>query len=195
MGDLKETKINGLYIIEPEVFKDEKGSFIETYSKKQFLKAGINMTFVQEIELEVKKGILRGLNFNKNQNASNLIKVVQGEVFIVAVDLRYKSTTLGKWESVILNEENKKQFYIPNGFAHGFLSLSDKAIINYKRTNFYIEEELNGIVWNDPDINIKWPLERVEKLLLNDKEKLYPQFKDLKLKKYPQVYNNNLYYC
>ena len=195
MGNLKETKINGLCVIEPEVFKNEEGSFIETYNKKQFLKAGINMTFVQEIELKVKKGMLRGLYFKQYHNEGNLIKVAKGEVFVVAVDLRHGSSTLGKWESVILSDENKKQFYIPNGFAHGFLVLSDEAVLNYKCTDFYAEEDKKGVVWNDPDIDIKWPLERVENLILNEKDKAYPHFKELKLKRYPQIYNNNLYYC
>ncbi|WP_315079641.1 dTDP-4-dehydrorhamnose 3,5-epimerase [uncultured Clostridium sp.] len=195
MGNFNETKIDGLYVIEPGVFKDEKGYCIEMYNKKQFLKAGINMIFVQEFELESKKGMLRGIHFQKDHTQRNLVRVIKGEVFYVAVDLRYGSPTFGKWESVILNEENKKQFYISEGFAHGFLVLSDEAIFNYKCTDFYDPEYEGGIMWNDPDINIKWPLETIENIILSEKDKSNSRFKDLNLKRYPQIYKNKSYYC
>ncbi|WP_017352176.1 MULTISPECIES: dTDP-4-dehydrorhamnose 3,5-epimerase [unclassified Clostridium] len=195
MGNFNETKMDGVYVIEPGVFKDEKGYCTEMYNKKQFLKAGINMIFVQEFEFESKKGMLKGIHFQKQYNQGSLIKVTKGEGFIVAVDLRYGSLTFGKWESFILNEENKKQVYIPEGFAHGFLTLSDEAIFNYKCTEFYDPEDNGGIMWNDPDINIKWPLEKIENVILSERDKLYPRFKDLNLKKYPQIYKNKSYYC
>ncbi|AOR24773.1 dTDP-4-dehydrorhamnose 3,5-epimerase [Clostridium taeniosporum] len=193
--NINETKISGLYVIEPEVFKDERGYFMETYNKKPFLKAGLDMNFVQDNESKSTKGVLRGLHFQKEHSQGKLVRVIKGEVFDVAVDLRYGSPTFGKWESIILSETNKKQFYIPEGFAHGFLVLSDEAIFNYKCTDFYAPGDEGGIMWNDPDINIKWPLEKIEKLIISEKDKVYPQFKDINFKKYPQIYNNKFYYC
>ena len=131
MFNFIETKINGVYIIEPKVFKDNRGYFMESYNKNDFFKAGLTQKFVQDNESKSKKGVLRGLHFQTKHTQGKLVRVTQGQVFDVAVDLRNDSYTFGKWEGVILTEENKKQFYVPEGFAHGFLVLSDVAVFNY----------------------------------------------------------------
>ncbi len=142
MGNFKfiETKISGVYVIEPKIFGDNRGYFMETYNRKHFEEVGLNMNFVQDNESRSTKGVLRGLHFQKRHSQGKLIRVSKGEVFDVAVDLRNGSKTYGKWEGIILSEENKKLFYIPEGFAHGFLVLSDEAIFNYKCTDFYAPE-------------------------------------------------------
>jgi len=179
------TKIDGVYIIEPKVFGDSRGYFMETYNKEHFAEAGLNMTFVQDNESKSSKGVLRGLHFQRKHSQGKLVRVTQGEVFDVAVDLRTGSLTFGHWEGVILNEENKKQFYIPKGFAHGFLVLSDEAVFNYKCTDFYSPEYDGGVMWNDPEINIEWPLEEIENILLSEKDKNHPSLKELDLSEYP----------
>ncbi|MBC2582729.1 dTDP-4-dehydrorhamnose 3,5-epimerase [Clostridium sp. DJ247] len=179
-----KTSIDGVYIIEPKVFGDNRGYFMETYNKEQFDKAAFNMTFVQDNESKSSKGVLRGLHFQKKHSQGKLVRVTKGEVFDVAVDLRKGSPTYGKWESVVLSEENKKQFYIPEGFAHGFLVLSEEAVFNYKCTNFYSPEYDGGVMWNDPDINIKWPLDGIGNVLLSEKDKIHPNLKDLDLSEY-----------
>lgn len=187
-----KTKLEGVYIIEPKVFGDNRGYFMEIYNKKQFEEAGLNMTFVQDNESKSTKGVLRGLHFQKKHTQGKLVRATKGKVFDVAVDLRYGSPTYGQWEGVILSEENKRQFYIPEGFAHGFLVLSDEAIFNYKCTDFYAPEYDGGVMWNDPDINIKWPLDEIENLILSDKDQKHPNLKDLDLKNYPDfIYKNN----
>ncbi|MGG7153448.1 dTDP-4-dehydrorhamnose 3,5-epimerase, partial [Clostridium neonatale] len=130
--NFNKTKIDGVYIVEPKVFGDNRGYFMETYNKEHFAEAGLNMVFVQDNESKSSKGVLRGLHFQRKHSQGKLVRVTKGEVFDVAVDLRYGSPTYGMWEGVILSEENKKQFYIPEGFAHGFLVLSDEAVFNYK---------------------------------------------------------------
>ena len=182
--NFNKTKLDGVYIIEPKVFWDERGYFIEIYNKEQFSEAGLNMTFVQDNESKSSKGVLRGLHFQKKHSQGKLIRVTRGEVFDVAVDLRSGSPTYRQWEGVILSEENKKQFYIPKGFAHGFLVLSNEAVFNYKCTDFYAPEYDGGVMWNDPDINITWPLERIENVILSEKDKTHPNLKDLNLKGY-----------
>ena len=180
-----ETKIKGVYIIEPKVFGDNRGYFMETYNKKHFEQAGLKMNFVQDNESRSIKGVLRGLHFQRKHSQGKLIRVTKGEVFDVAVDLRNGSKTYGKWEGIILSEENKKQFYIPEGFAHGFLVISDEAIFNYRCTDFYAPEYEGGIMWSDPDINIKWPLENIENTILSEKDKINPMLSELDLSKYP----------
>ena len=182
--NFKKTKINGIYIIEPKVFVDERGYFTEIYNKEQFSEAGLNMTFVQENESKSSKGVLRGLHFQKKHSQGKLVRVTKGEVFDVAVDLRNGSPTYRQWEGVILSEENKKQFYIPKGFAHGFLVLSNEAVFNYKCTDFYAPKYDGGVMWNDPDINITWPLESIENVILSEKDKTHPNLKNLNLKGY-----------
>ena len=183
--NLNKSKIDGIYIIEPKVFGDNRGYFMETYNKEDFEEAGLNMTFVQDNESKSSKGVLRGLHFQRKHSQGKLVSVTQGDVFDVAVDLRTGSLTFGHWEGVILNEENKKQFYIPKGFAHGFLVLSDEAVFNYKCTDFYSPEYDGGVMWNDPEINIEWPLEEIENILLSEKDKNHPSLKELDLSEYP----------
>lgn len=172
-----QTSIEGLYIIEPTVFGDERGYFMEAYCKRDFHEAGLTMDFVQDNESRSKKGVLRGLHFQTRKAQGKLVRVVEGEVFDVAVDLRRGSATFGKWEGVILSAENKKQFYIPEGFAHGFLVLSETATFQYKCTNYYAPEYEGGILWDDPDIGIVWPLEGIEEVILSEKDKVQSTFK------------------
>ena len=181
MGNFKfnETKIKGVYIIEPKVFGDNRGYFMETYNKEHFVEAGLTMDFVQDNESSSSKGVLRGLHFQTKHTQGKLVRVTKGEVFYVAVDLRKGSPTYGQWEGVVLSAENKKQFYIPEGFAHGFLVLSDHAIFNYKCTDFYCPEGEGGVLWNDPDIGIEWPLEGIDNIILSEKDKVHPGLKDL----------------
>lgn len=187
MGNFKfiETKISGVYVIEPKIFGDNRGYFMETYNRKHFAEIGLNMNFVQDNESRSTKGVLRGLHFQKRHSQGKLIRVSKGEVFDVAVDLRNGSKTYGKWEGIILSEENKKLFYIPEGFAHGFLVLSDEAIFNYKCTDFYAPEYEEGIKWNDPDINIAWPLDKVNNVILSEKDKLNVGINEIDLREYP----------
>lgn len=182
--NFNKTKLEGMYIIESKVFGDERGYFTETYNKELFSEAGLNITFVQDNESKSSKGVLRGLHFQKKHSQGKLVRVTRGEVFDVAVDLRIGSPTYGQWVGVILSEQNKKQFYIPKGFAHGFLVLSDEAVFNYKCTDLYAPEYEGGVMWDDSNINIKWPLDRIEKIILSEKDKIHPNLKDLNLKEY-----------
>ena len=159
MGKIKVTdcEIEGLYIIEPAVFPDERGYFMETYNQRDFEEAGLRMNFVQDNQSMSVKGVLRGLHFQKQYPQGKLVRVVRGKVFDVAVDLRKDSKTYGRWFGVELSAENKKQFYIPEGFAHGFLVLSEEAEFCYKCTDFYHPGDEGGLAWNDPEIGITWP--------------------------------------
>lgn len=161
MNQLKIEKnvggIEGLYIIEPAVHGDSRGYFMETYSQRDMNEAGINIIFVQDNQSMSRKGVLRGLHFQKKFPQAKLVRVIKGAVFDVAVDLRKDSKTFGKWFGVKLTEENKKQFLIPKGFAHGFLVLSDVAEFCYKCDDFYHPNDEGGLAWNDPEIGIKWP--------------------------------------
>ncbi|WP_407935027.1 MULTISPECIES: dTDP-4-dehydrorhamnose 3,5-epimerase [Clostridium] len=181
MFNFIETKIDGVYVIEPKVFGDNRGYFMETYNKNDFFEAGLKMEFVQDNESKSKKGVLRGLHFQTKHTQGKLVRVTKGQVFDVAVDLRKGSATFGKWEGVILTDENKKQFYVPEGFAHGFLVLSDVAVFNYKCTDYYAPEYDSGVLWNDEDIAIKWPLDGIEEILLSDKDKIQKGLKDLEI--------------
>ena len=162
MGQIKVEKnvggIDGLCVIEPAVHGDARGYFMETYSKRDMEEAGLNMEFVQDNQSSSVKGVLRGLHFQKEYPQGKLVRVVKGSVFDVAVDLRKESATYGKWYGVELTEENKKQFYIPQGFAHGFLVLSEMAEFCYKCTDFYHPGDEGGLAWNDPAIGIQWPM-------------------------------------
>ena len=159
MGQIKVTKteIEGLYIIEPAVHGDSRGYFMETYNQNDMREAGLDMVFVQDNQSMSIKGVLRGLHFQKQYPQGKLVRVIRGEVFDVAVDLRKGSATYGKWYGILLSVENKKQFYISEGFAHGFLVLSDEAEFCYKVTDFYHPGDEGGMAWNDPEIGIKWP--------------------------------------
>ena len=158
MGQIKVTKapIEGLYVIEPAVHGDERGYFMETYSKRDMLEAGLDLDFVQDNQSMSVKGVLRGLHFQKEFHQGKLVRVIKGKVFDVAVDLRSGSDTYGKWFGIELSDDKKKQFYIPEGFAHGFLVLSDVAEFSYKCTDFYHPGDEGGLAWNDPEIGIEW---------------------------------------
>lgn len=159
MGQIKVTKapIEGLYVIEPTVYGDSRGYFVETYNQNDMHEAGLDMVFVQDNQSMSTKGVLRGLHFQKQYPQGKLVRVIQGTVFDVAVDLRSGSKTYGQWFGVELSEENNKQFYISEGFAHGFLVLSDIAKFCYKVTDFYHPGDEGGLAWNDPEIGIQWP--------------------------------------
>jgi len=172
-----KTSIEGLAIIEPAVYGDERGYFMETYNYRDFAAAGFDMTFVQDNQSRSKKGVLRGLHYQKKNPQGKLVRVISGEVFDVAVDLRKGSVTFGKWFGVTLNEENKKQLYIPEGFAHGFLVLSETAEFVYKCTRFYDPEDEGGLLWNDPEIGIEWP--EMKYITLNDRDKNNPLLKKI----------------
>ena len=173
------TKIPDLYIIEPKVFGDDRGYFMESYSQKDFAEAGLTMTFVQDNESKSSKGVLRGLHFQTKHTQGKLVRVTQGEVWDVAVDLRKGSPTDGQWEGVYLSAENKRQFYVPEGFAHGFVVTSEEAVFNYKCTDFYAPEYDSGLLWNDADVAIEWPLEGLGDILLSEKDKKQKTLKEL----------------
>lgn len=161
MGQIKVEKnvgeIEGLCVITPTVHGDERGYFMETYNESDMKEAGLDLVFVQDNQSSSSKGVLRGLHYQKNYPQGKLVRVIRGSVFDVAVDLRKGSKTFGKWYGIILSEENKKQFYIPKGFAHGYLVLSEWAEFCYKCTDFYHPGDDGGLTWNDPDIGIEWP--------------------------------------
>ena len=167
-----KTEIEGVYVIEPTAFGDHRGYFMEVYNQNDFLAAGLDYTFVQDNQSSSRKGVLRGLHFQKTHPQAKLVRVLKGEVFDVAVDLRKDSATYGKWVGVLLSGENNKQFMIPRGFAHGFLVTSDYAEFAYKCDDFYHPEDEGGLIWNDPDIAIQWP--EVEEILLSEKDKKNP---------------------
>ncbi len=173
-----DTGIEGLYVIEPTVFGDNRGYFMETYHAKEFQDSGFNMVFVQDNQSKSKQGVLRGLHFQYQFPQGKLVRVTKGEVFDVAVDIRKNSRTFGKWYGVTLSEENKKQFYIPEGFAHGFFVLTGEAEFVYKCTDYYHPEDEGGILWNDPEIGINWPLDKVKEIILSEKDKNWKSLKE-----------------
>jgi len=159
--EFSRLEIPDVILVKPKVFEDERGYFMETYKKTDFEKAGITANFVQDNQSFSKQGVLRGLHFQREPYAqAKLVRVVKGVIFDVAVDIRKSSPTFGKWVAAILSEHNKWQLYIPRGFAHGFLVLSDFAVVTYKVDNVYSPEHDAGIIWNDPDINIPWPVDK-----------------------------------
>ncbi|MCR4843268.1 MAG: dTDP-4-dehydrorhamnose 3,5-epimerase [Eubacterium sp.] len=181
MGQIKVTEdcggIKGLRIVEPAVHGDARGFFMETYNKNDFYEAGIDMEFVQDNQSASSKGVLRGLHFQINYPQDKLVRAIVGEVFDVAVDLRDGSETFGKWFGVRLSAENKKQFFIPKDFAHGFIVLSDYAEFAYKCTDFYHPNDEGGLLWCDPEIGVEWPMPEGmtrEDLILSDKDKVWP---------------------
>ncbi|MCR4610473.1 MAG: dTDP-4-dehydrorhamnose 3,5-epimerase [Lachnospiraceae bacterium] len=173
--------IEGLHVIEPTAFGDERGYFMETYNYNDFAAEGIDHKFVQDNQSASKKGVLRGLHFQLNHPQDKLVRVINGEVFDVAIDLRNGSPTFGKHYGVLLSAENKKQFFVPKGFAHGFLVVSDYAEFCYKVTDFYHPNDEGGLMYNDPDIGIEWPFSddlTEADLILSDKDKVNQSFKD-----------------
>ena len=180
MPEFIKSKIDGLVIIKPSVFGEDRGFFMETYSKKVFAENGIDVEFLQDNHSQSTKGVLRGLHFQKPPHAQDkLIRCSRGEVLDVAVDIRSNSPTFGQYESVLLSEANHTMFFIPQGFAHGFLVLSDTVDFQYKCSNFYNKESEGGIIYNDPEINIDWP---TTPYILSDKDKLWPTFSQAKEK-------------
>ena len=180
MGKITVTPcdIEGLYVIEPTVFKDERGYFVETYNQNDMKEAGLDMVFVQDNQSMSTRGVLRGLHFQKQFPQGKLVRVVRGKVFDVAVDLRSDSKTYGKWFGVELSAENMIQFYIPEGFAYGFLVLSDEAEFCYKCTDFYHPGDEGGLAWNDPEIGVEWPLEEGVDLIISEKDQKWKGLKD-----------------
>ncbi|MBR2634087.1 MAG: dTDP-4-dehydrorhamnose 3,5-epimerase [Clostridia bacterium] len=167
-----ETELEGVFVISPTLFGDDRGYFMETYSQRDFEEAGLFYRFVQDNQSRSSKGVLRGLHFQKEHPQAKLVRVLKGEVFDVAVDLRRNSKTFGKWFGITLSEENKKQLLIPRGFAHGFLVTSDTAEFAYKCDDFYAPGDEGGLLWNDPDIGILWP--QTEGILLSEKDRRNP---------------------
>lgn len=179
MFNFIKTNIDGVFIIEPCVFGDSRGYFMETYRESDFFEVGINNVFVQDNQSKSKKGVLRGLHFQKLHPQAKLVRVLEGEVFDVAVDLRKGSPTYGKYTGVVLSAENKRMFLIPRGFAHGFVVLSETATFIYKCDDIYHPEDEGGIAWNDPDIGIAWPYDG--EVLLSGKDKKHPLLKESKI--------------
>ena len=174
-----KTSIDGVMIIEPTAFGDSRGYFMETYQREDFIKGGITVEFVQDNQSMSTKGVLRGLHFQKQFPQSKLVRCIRGEVFDVAVDLREGSPTYGKWEGVVLSAENRRQFFIPKGFAHGFLVLSDEAEFVYKVDDFYHPNDEGGLMWNDPDIGVEWP--ETGEILLSEKDKKNPTLAECRM--------------
>ena len=185
MGKLtvETCEIEGLKVITPAVHGDERGYFMETYQYEDFCAAGIDVTFVQDNQSASKKGVLRGLHFQIHYPQDKLVRVVNGEVFDVAVDLREGSKTFGKWFGVLLSAENKKQFFIPKGFDHGFVVLSDYAEFCYKCSDFYHPNDEGGLLYSDPDIGVEWPIPADMQLTLSEKDTKWGGIKEYIQKK------------
>lgn len=184
MSKFKFTKtgIEDMFVVEPTVFDDERGYFMETYQENDFKKAGYDLNFVQDNQSKSTKGVLRGLHLQLKYPQGKLVRVIRGEVFDVGVDLRGDSPTYGKWYGEILSEDNKKQLYIPPKFAHGFLVLSDEAEFLYKCTEFYHGEDESGIKWDDEDLAIDWPLDGIDEIILSEKDEKWMSFKDSQIR-------------
>ena len=175
--EFKRLKIPDVILIKPKVFEDERGFFMETYKKPDFEKAGIKGEFVQDNHSRSKYGVLRGLHFQKDSYAqAKIVRCIRGVIYDVAVDLRKNSPTFGEYASVILSEFNKYQLYIPKGFAHGFVVLSDVAEVVYKVDNVYAPDYEGGLIWNDPDVNIQWP---IEDPIVSPKDQKWPTLREL----------------
>lgn len=174
-----ETSIEGVYKIDVKKYGDNRGYFMETYKESDFNQAGIMNKFIQDNQSKSKKGVLRGLHFQKAFPQAKLVRCIEGEVFDVCVDLRKNSPTYGKWEGVILSAEQGNQFMIPRGFAHGFVVLSETAAFSYKCDELYHPEDEGGIMWNDPEVGIEWPFDG--EILLSEKDKVHPALKDIKV--------------
>lgn len=178
-----ETSLHGIVIIEPAIFCDTRGSFMETWHQNRYSDIGLPSRFVQDNISISKMGVLRGLHYQQPHAQGKLVNVLQGEVFDVAVDIRLGSPCFGRWLGVTLSSENRRQLYVPEGFAHGFLVLSESAVFQYKCTDYYNPQAERGIIWNDPDINIEWP-DVIP--ILSEKDLSSPKLKDLKPGEFPE---------
>jgi len=174
---VSETGLPGVLLIEPRVFGDQRGVFLETYHREKYARAGIDKPFVQDNHSHSSKGVLRGLHYQLKQPQGKLLYVVTGEIFDVTVDIRQGSPTFGKWVGVTLSAENRRQLYVPEGFAHGFYVLSERADVTYKCTDLYAPGDEYGIIWSDPDVNIEWPLQGAP--LLSEKDARYPRLAEV----------------
>ncbi len=178
----KRLSIPDVILIEPRVFGDDRGFFMETYKKSDFLKVGIKEEFVQDNHSKSIKGVLRGLHYQLEPKAQGkLVRCIRGKIFDVAVDIRKNSPTFKKWVGVELSEDNKLMVYVPPGFAHGFLTLSEEAEVLYKTTEEYAPELDSGIIWNDEDIGVNWPVDMVDRIILSEKDKKLPNLKNAKI--------------
>ena len=175
---VEKTKLDGVLVIKPETFEDIRGFFLESFNKDRYREAGINFDFVQDNHSRSTRGVLRGLHYQKTKPQGKLVRVVRGEVFDVAVDIRNGSKTFGQWEAIMLSEENKTQFWVPPGFAHGFVVLSETADFEYKCTDYYDSSDENSLLWNDPDLDIDWPIKNP---ILSRKDSNAHKLFDLKL--------------
>ena len=174
-----ETDFEGVYIIEPTVHSDNRGYFIKTFDDEEFKKKGIDLDFVQEDQSCSAKGVLRGLHFQISHPQAKLLRVLRGRIFDVGVDLRSDSKTYGKWIGVELSHENQRQFFLPRGFAHGFLSLEDNSIILYKVDDIHYPDDEGGLIYNDSDVNIDWPFDEVDNITMKEKDKTWKSLKEL----------------
>lgn len=166
----QETGIEGLKVVQPMLSEDNRGYFLKSYEKECLERIGIRLEVSEINESRSVKGVLRGLHFQKQFPQAKLIRVEQGEIFDVAVDIRKGSSTYGKWKGICLSEENRKMFFLPEGFAHGFLTLSDYAVVTYACAGKYLPEDEGGIAWNDPSVNVEWPVNKTGKLILSKKD-------------------------
>ncbi|MBA7485247.1 dTDP-4-dehydrorhamnose 3,5-epimerase [subsurface metagenome] len=180
--NVKETKLPGVLVLEPNVFADERGFFLETWNSTRYEDAGIRGPFVQDNVSFSKEGVLRGLHFQHPQSQGKLVQVISGQVVDVTVDIRVGSATFGQWVSEVLSDANHRQMYIPPGFAHGYCVVSETAVFSYKCTDFYNPAAEGGIIWNDPDLNIDW---LIEEPALSPKDANYPRLKDIRPEKLP----------
>lgn len=172
------TSIDGVVVIETKSYGDERGSFMETYKRPDFVAGGIDVDFVQDNQSSSVRGVLRGLHFQIDHPQAKLVRVVEGEVFDVCVDLRAGSPTFGQWEGVVLSAENRRQFFIPRGFAHGFYVLSESAVFAYKCDDIYHPNDEGGIRWDDERIGVEWPLLEGCDVILSDKDRRHPSFSE-----------------
>ena len=173
---VEQTKLDGVLLVTPNVFGDDRGFFMETYNQQKAQELGLPIKFVQDNHSKSSKGVLRGLHYQNPQWQGKLVRVIQGEIFDVAVDIRQKSPSFGEWVGVYLNEENKQQLYVPEGFAHGFVVTSETAEVIYKCTSLYAPEQEGSILWNDPEIGIEWPIEAPQ---LSEKDKNATRLNDI----------------
>lgn len=173
---IKTTSLEGVLIIEPDIFRDNRGFFLETFNQNRYAEYRIARTFVQDNLSFSVQGTLRGLHFQNQHPQAKLVQAITGEVFDVAVDIRPDSNTFGRWEGIHLSDQNKRQLFIPEGFAHGFCVLSETTHFLYKCTDFYAPEDEGGIIWSDPDIAIDWPIQNP---IVSDKDKQFPRLSEL----------------